>query len=386
MSLTDIHIAGYRSVRNITFPVKKLSVLVGGNGIGKTNLYRSLQLLHAAATGQLAEELARDGGLASLFWAGERRRNEQPKLELSATFDSLGEATDLAPRYDLEIGFPPSYTLEVGFPIPTAAAFPLEAQVKSETLTVRQSGRKVMLMERSGPSVWARDGNGKRVLVQDNLLASETALSSLRGGFPEIDTVRDALSAWRFYHGFRTDPESPLRRHALAVTAPLLHPDGSNLAAVFATLRHIRQDSVDLDEAIAFAFPDAELAVPMPGEHAEFSMIFPNLPQRAFAARELSDGTLHFLALMGALLSYRLPPFIALNEPETSLHPDLLPALAKIIAKAAMRTQVWVVTHSRPLADALAEQTGILAREVVRKDGGTWLEGLNLLGMFDDEE
>ena len=53
MSLSDIAIAGYRSVRSIRFPLRRLTVLVGDNGVGKTNLYRSLELVHAAATGEL---------------------------------------------------------------------------------------------------------------------------------------------------------------------------------------------------------------------------------------------------------------------------------------------------------------------------------------------
>ncbi|KQU22461.1 hypothetical protein ASG63_22340 [Methylobacterium sp. Leaf94] len=57
-------------------------------------------------------------------------------------------------------------------------------------------------------------------------------------------------------------------------------------------------------------------------------MVFPDYPKRVFEAAELSDGTLRFLALAGALLAYRLPPFMALNEPETNLHPDLLAPLS----------------------------------------------------------
>ncbi len=83
-------------------------------------------------------------------------------------------------------------------------------------------------------------------------------------------------------------------------------------------------------------------------------MRYAEMPKRVFQAHELSDGTLQFLALAGALLSYRLPPFIALNEPENSLHPNLLPMLARLIVKAAERSQVWVVTHARDLADAIA--------------------------------
>ena len=373
--LAEISIHGFRSIRELTFPLRRLTVLVGGNGVGKTNLYRSLELLQAAARGTLAEEIAREGGLGSVLFAGERRKQERPRLLLEATLEDVFESGG-AVRYSVEAGYPD----RVG-----SAAFSSEAQVKTETLALRQRGRDVALMERKGPSVWARDAEGRRTLADDQLLASETALSTLRGGHAEIDAVRHAIANWRFYHSFRTDADSPLRRPSLAVTSPILASDGSNLAAVLATLRHVRGESVDLDAAVEAAFPGAELHVPHPEEYASFSMSFPDLPRRRFGPHELSDGTLQFLALLGALLAYRLPPFIALNEPETSLHPRLLAALARVIAGAAERSQVWVVTHSRELADNLGELTGAMPREVIREDGGTWLAGLNKLGRFEED-
>src|SRR5690606_7996388 len=153
-----------------------------------------------------------------------------------------------------------------------------------------------------------------------DLLPTETALSQARG-VAGLDAVRSELANWRFFHGFRTDPDSPLRRPDPALTAPILAPYGSNLTPVLASRRHIRADTVDLDEAIDQAFPGARLHVPPPEDFATFAMAFPETPKRPFWAHELSDGTLQFLALAGALLAYRLPPFIALNEPETSLHP-----------------------------------------------------------------
>jgi predicted ATPase len=104
-----------------------------------------------------------------------------------------------------------------------------------------------------------------------------------------------------------------------------------------------------------------------------------------FAANELSDGTLRYLALAGALLAYRLPAFIALNEPETSLHPDLIEPLARMIVRAATRTQIWVVTHSQALADAIARHGNVTPRTVVKRNGETWIEGLKLYGEFADE-
>lgn len=384
MSVTAVEIVGFRSIKSIAFPLRRLTVLVGANGVGKTNLYRSLELLHASAEGTLAREVARDGGLGSIHYAGELKRHEKSRLSLSATLEGIFDS-DAGAGYSAELGFPATYTNELGFPTPSSASFVTEMQVKSESLVLKQKKKDVELMRRDGPAVWARDSDGNRKVVDTELLASETALSGLRGGYPEIAAVRHAISGWRFYHGFRTDPDSPLRRPAMAITSPTLDADGSNLAAVFATIRYIREETVDLDEAIDRAFPGARLNVPRPETDTQFSMTFPDMPKRAFGAHEISDGTLHFLALAGALLAYRLPRFIALNEPETSLHPSLLPALAQMIARAAARTQIWVVTHSRELADAIAQETGVTPRQVIRRDGATWLEGLTNFGEFDDD-
>ena len=175
-----------------------------------------------------------------------------------------------------------------------------------------------------------------------------------------------------------------MRRPCPAVAAPTLASGGADLAAVFATLAHIRQDTADLDAAIDRAFPGARLIVPPPGRLASFGMTFPEFPKRVFDAHELSDGTLRFLALVGALLAYRLPPFIALNEPEASLHPDLMEPLAGLIVQAAQRTQVWLVTHSTRLADAVAAVGAGKVRSVFKLDGETGIEGLKAWGEFED--
>jgi predicted ATPase len=232
--------------------------------------------------------------------------------------------------------------------------------------------------------VYARDDLGRRV---EHLLDSETALAILgsSGRYPEIGDLRATVLGWRFYHGFRTDRDSPVRQPSLAITAPLLDEDGRNLAAVFATLVHIREDTVDLDRCIADALGGATLEVPVPGETATFELRLPEFLQRLFRPEELSDGQIRFLALAGGLLSYRLPRLIALNEPETSLHPSILPALADMIAQAAERTQLWVVTHSRVLADEIIARTGVRALTVIEQDGATSIEGVRIDGSFEED-
>jgi predicted ATPase len=326
--------------------------------------------------------------MQSALWTGKRSVNKPARIKLS-----VGFAAEAAPprddySYEVSTGIVHSYGVEVGIRVPTAAAFPLEPQVKEERLTFHNGARALTLLERRGPAAFARDEDGKKQSIGAGLLASETALGALQdpARFPEVDILRRTMLAWRFYHELRTDRASPLRQPCLAVTAPTLASDGSDLAAVFATLVHIREDTVDLDRVIDDAFPGAQLVIPEPDRHASFGLILPEYPKRVFDANELSDGTLRYLALAGALLGYRLPPFIALNEPETSLHPDLLEPLARMIIRASQRTQIWVVTHSEILARAFATHGGITPRRVIKRAGETWIEGLRLGGDFAEQD
>jgi predicted ATPase len=377
----EVRAAGYRSLRAIRFPLGPLTVLVGANGAGKTNLYRALQLIQAAAAGTLSLELAAEGGMGSALYAGKRKVSEPPLISLSAGFAPAAAHPDPdAASY--------SYEVTVGLGRPTAAAFLREPQVKEEALAFHHGKRTIKLLDRRGPHVIARDEKGLRVELAIDLMASETVLASLAEPerFADHDLIRRTMLDWRFYHVLRTDRESALRRPCLAVTSPTLASDGSNLAAVFATLVHIRQDVAAVTAMIDDAFSGARLIVPSPERTASFGMVFPEYPERVFEASELSDGTLRYLALAGALLAYRLPGFIVLNEPETSLHPNLLEPLARLIVQASERAQIWLVTHSELLASALHKHGRIKPYNVVKRGSETWIEGLKSIGRFGDED
>lgn len=382
LPVSEFRAQRFRSLKSIAYPVSKLDVFVGANGVGKTNLYRALELIRSAAANTLARDLANDGGLESALWAGPLLRNEPAEIHLSVGLADLaqGRTGKAVYRYEVSIGYPP--------PRGASAAFSAEPQIKEEAVTYVGGSRRIRLVERQGPSVMARVESGRPVQIDVDLLSSETVLGRLEDPtrYPELDAIRRTLLQWRFYHGLRTDAASPLRRPCPAVATPSLASDGSDLAAVFATLVHIRQDTVDLDAAIDQAFPGARLIVPEPGRAATFGMTFPEFPDRIFEAHELSDGTLRFLALAGALLAHRLPPFIALNEPEASLHPDLMEPLARLVAQAATRTQVWLVTHSTGLAEAVTNAGAGKVRRVLKQDGATVIEGLKQWGEFDEDD
>lgn len=367
--------SGYRSLQRIAYPMSRLDVFVGANGAGKSNLYRALELLRAAAANTIGQDLASEG-LDRAMWAGVRKGGGPARIKLSV---DLSEPDRLEPSY--------RYEIEIGYPPPVSAAFGLEPQIKTETLQYLAGRRPTQLMSRDGPTVMVRGEDGRPADIDIDLLPSETVLGRLEdpSGYPALDQVRRTLLAWRFYHDLRTDADSPMRRPCVAVATADLASDGGNLAAVFATLAHLRGDTTELDATIAGAFPGAELVIPEPGHAASFGLRYPEFPDRVFQADELSDGTLRFLGLAGALMAYRLPPFIALNEPEASLHPDLMEPLGRMIADAAGRTQIWLVTHSERLAQVI-EATGAGAiRRVAKKDGATTVEGLTLLGTFRDD-
>jgi predicted ATPase len=156
MRIGEISVSGYRSLRAIRFPVGGLTVFVGANGVGKTNLYRALELLQAAAAGTLARELASEGGMESALWAGKRMANKPARMKLSVGLGTGDGPSSRAQREldqaklddGVQAGVAYSYEVDVGVRMPTAAAFPLEPQVKEETLVFRNGRRPLTILER----------------------------------------------------------------------------------------------------------------------------------------------------------------------------------------------------------------------------------------------
>jgi predicted ATPase len=154
----------------------------------------------------------------------------------------------------------------------------------------------------------------------------------------------------------------------------VLAPDGRDLVAALETIREIG-DGTALDEAVTDAFPGATIRSASVDGRLKLEFSQPGL-LRPLSAAELSDGTLRYLLWAAALMTPRPPPLMVLNEPETSLHPDLLPALGRLISRAARNTQVWVVSHARRLVATLEEDRECNSLELDKSLGesvvGTW--------------
>lgn len=365
--LTALAVLNYRTLRDIVVPLSRLTLVTGANGSGKSNLYRALRLLADTAQGGLIASLAREGGLNSTLWAG-------PET-LSAAMrrgDAPVQGGVRSKPVSLGLGFAGEdfgYSVDLGLPSPGDSAFSRDPHIKGEYVWAGPLARPAaMLVERRNGLVTLRDGKGWRP-VQDRLATFDSMLTQLAdaNAAPELVALRGGIRGWRFYDHLRHDAGAPARLPQVGTHTPVLAHDGADLAAALQTIREIG-DREALDAAVADAFPGARVAVGSLDGRMETVMHQHGL-LRPLHAAELSDGTLRYLLLVAALLSPRPPPLLVLNEPETSLHPDLLPALGRLIATAAERSQVIVVSHASRLIAALADQPACV-RLTLTKDFG----------------
>ncbi len=382
--LTALAIANYRSLLDIAVPLGSLNLITGPNGSGKSNLYRSLRLLAETAQGGVVNALAREGGLPSTFWAGPE--------SLSRSMRSGAAPVQGGPRSKavrMRLGFADGefgYAISLGLPTPGGGVFgaptkfALDPEIKRECIWAGEFYRPAsLLVDRQGGVVKVRDGRKWRVIAQ-HLSPFDSIFSQVADpvGTPEIVALRERIRGWRFYDHFRTDDAASPRLPQLGTRTPVLSHDGRDLAAALQTIIEVG-DRAALDEAIADAFPGARVEIEVQNE-ARFSVKFHQHGLlRPLSGAELSDGTLRYLLWVAALLTPRPPPLMVLNEPETSLHPDLLPALARLIVKASGQTQVWVVSHATRLIAALLDHAECNPLELEKELGETRLVGQGLL-------
>ncbi|MGI9421842.1 MAG: AAA family ATPase [Hyphomicrobiaceae bacterium] len=352
--LITLAVSGYRSLREMIVPLDRLNVVTGPNGSGKSSLYRAIRLLADVAQGQVVSALAREGGLTSTLWAGPERisramRSGEQPIQGTVRKDRVALKLGFASHdygYAIDLGLPPA-----GGP----SAFARDPEIKAESVWVGEAlKRSNEFAGRNGPHVKVLEAQGQRKSVISNLAPFDSMMTHAAdpGQTLELLVLRERMRNWRFYDHFRSDANAPARHPQVGTRTPVLASDGCDLPAALQTIREIGDQS-GLLASIDDAFPGTTLHIEESNGLFEVRIAQRGL-LRDLSASELSDGTLRYLLLVAALLSPRPPELLVLNEPETSLHPDLLPALARLIIAAAGNTQVIVVTHAAKLVEHLS--------------------------------
>jgi predicted ATPase len=382
--LSALAIANYRSLRQLTVPLGRLTVVTGPNGSGKSSVYRAMRLLADIANGGVIRSLVREGGLSSTLWAGPER--------FSAAMlrgDVPVQGTVRSEPVNLRLGFSGveasdfGYAIDIGLPVPRATAFGGDPEIKREAIWSGPVLRPAtQLVDRKGASLRLR---GERSGSWDAVGRPIAQFASMMTEYadplaaPEMLTLREQMRSWRFYDHFRSDADAPSRQPQIGTYTPVLANDGADLAAALQTIREIG-DSDALDRAVDDAFPGARIQVRVNQDRFETLMHQHGL-LRPLTAAELSDGTLRYLLWIAALLTPRPPALLVLNEPETSLHPDLLPALGRLIAQAARESQIIVVSHAPRLIAALEDSEDLQSVVLEKRFGETRIANLDMSGI-----
>jgi predicted ATPase len=376
--ITTLAIANYRSIRELVIPLGQLNVITGANGSGKSSLYRALRLLALAAQGRLIASLAGEGGLQSTLWAGPETISRSVRQGIHPV-----QPTRRTEPVNLKLGFSTEllgYAIDLGLPSPSTSMFSSDPAIKRECIWSGELLRPAAtLVDRRNWVVQARSADGSWQQMSASLSPFDSMLAELAdpSTAPEMLVLREQIRSWRFYDNLRADVHAPARQIQIATHSPVLTSNGSSLAATWQTIRETGEAHA-LDDTVSDAFPGAKVRVQQVGNGMEIVMWQHGL-LRPLRAAELSEGTLSYLLCIAALLSPRPPGLMVLNEPETSLHPDLLPALARLIIKASRHSQIVVVSHSTRLVAALEREGDGVTMMLEKEYGETVVPGLPAL-------
>ncbi len=373
MKIKQLDVKGFRSLRDVSWQPGDLNVVIGQNGTGKSNLLRALEMISASAQGRLSKYIESAGGINAILWDG-----AAPSISFCLKVLATKSFIDKQESYEVEIvdGF-------IDFP-----------EVAREMWL--SSGRKPNSKEPYATTIIDRNNkqtlfNGERVSSSQTISGQETLLSLVNslsfdakkaGESYVASKFRQQLAEITVYHDFDVGQNSQIRRSAVPSFERKIEPDGQNLVPVLHTLyTGSREFKRDVDSAMRAAFGnDYEEIVfpPAADRRIQFRVRWKSL-KREQSSADLSDGMLRFLLLLTVLATPDPPTVIAIDEPETGLHPAMLPIIAEFALEASSRTQVLFTTHSPQFLDVFTETkpTTTVAR---------WENGETTLHTLEGEE
>jgi len=355
-NLNRLSIRGFRRLNDVDLELRRMMVMVGANGVGKTSILDAISLLSASASGNLNTGLSALGGIGSLLTRG---------VAKSLSFDiSMG-----VPGYN-----PLDYSLELQ---PNGNGY----QIAREELS-QDSGLPEPFKHITTPGGRIRYHDGKSLVPPSWAFDSEeSALSQVPKMFREPEEFRKVLSTATRYHVLDVGQRAPVKLPQPMKPAVLPGADGEDLVPFLYSLREGDPSRFDaIIDSLHAAFPTFETLNFPPVAAGTLAMTWKDeCFDKPLYMNELSEGTLRFLWLASLLQSPSLSTVTMIDEPEVSLHPELLSLLADLMREASTRTQLIVATHSDRLIRFLEPEEVVVMDSA--EDGlttTTWADQLDI--------
>lgn len=354
-----IGIEGFRRLEDVNIEMRPVMALIGANGVGKTSFMDALSLLADSARGTMNRRINEMGGAAEVITRGSRE--------------------DVVLRADMGVANyePLEYCLCV---VPQGQGY----AITTETLSQSRAGYEEPFkhIESQFGDIHFFDPD-RRGLVRPSWEhdPSESSLSQVPKMFQEPEEFRRTIGSFAQYRPIDIGHRAPVKMPQQLRPAVSPGPNGEDLGPFLYNLRESDRTKYEaIEDALRVAFPGFEsLSFPI----VAAGMISPTWKDKAyrnpFYMHQLSEGTLRFLWLVALLQSPGLTTVTMVDEPELSLHPELLSLLADLMREASQRTQIIVATHSDRLIRFL-DPHEVVVMDV--EEGGstkmTWADKLDL--------
>jgi predicted ATPase len=324
--INQIRIAGFRRLLSVDLPVKPFMVLIGANGVGKTTFLDAFATLSASASGNLNSSLSRFGGIANIL-----TRGRAEEFSFLAEMNVPGHQPI---EYDLHLA-----AKGTGYNIP------------KEVLAQRRPG-----FDKPFTHIDSADGDIRYYEIDEGRIVRpnwehnplETSLAQVPKMFRQPEELRLMLATATQYHVLDVGSRAPVKLPQPMRPATLPGTDGEELVSYLYYLRETNRRGFDMiTDSLRAAFPSfEELSFP-PVAAGMLAMTWKDRNfDKPIYMNELSEGTLRFLWLASLLQSPNLSAVTMIDEPEVSLHPELLNILSELMREASRRTQLIVATHS----------------------------------------
>ena len=317
--LQNIKIEGYKSIKTLDLKLSPINILIGSNGVGKTNFISFFKLVNNIYEQRL-QQYSLKSGVDNLLHYGRKNTNE---IKGYLNFGNNAYQFNLLP------------TDEGSFFIGR----------EDSILNYPSKFNKTYYSENIKESFIKKKGeNGK---YRDKYLSEH-------------------LESYKIYHFHDTSISAPLRLIANVNDNRMLKAEGGNLPAFLFYLqekytKHFKIIEKVIKSTVPF-FDRFDLnPMSLDGNKIELEWYEKEHPEHPFYARDLSDGTLRFIALTTLLLQPNLPKTIILDEPELGLHPFAISKLAGMIKKASVQSQIIVATQSVSLVNEFSADDIIVA-------------------------